>query len=111
MKISLKQIKKTINGIFKKIYHKITDFFYYRIDTERFYKSIRHLRKYYRKMIVPTLSVSIFLSVVYVLLSMRFFKTFYPIAILFIFVLVFIILSVRGCLKGEGDINEYSQDN
>lgn len=105
------KIKALIGKIFKKVYHKIIDWFYGRIDTEKFYRLIRNTSKYIRKTVSPMFIVSTVVSIIYISISMRFFRTFYPVIVLFIFVLVFIIISVRGCLKGDGEINEYSQDN
>jgi len=98
-------------SLLKFIKNKIKGRFYDSIDLERYIKTVKLVKKYIRKLIYPTIIVSLFLSAIYVSIWNYYFHSIQSIVFLFIFILIFVVFVIRGCLRGEDYQDEITGNN
>jgi hypothetical protein len=108
---SVIRVVNRILSSFMVLSRKILGIFYNLINLEQYHRTLLLVRKYYKKLFIPTIIISLFINAIYISISNYLFHSFHFIVVFFIFIFVFIIIILRGCLRGENIKEEYTGDN
>lgn len=108
--ISIKSIG-FILGLILSISRKLQKFFYNTVDLENYSKFVFLLKKYIRKLLIPSILISFLLDAIYISVWNYAFHSVQPIVFFFLFILVFVVLTVKGCLHGENINDRFKEDN
>jgi hypothetical protein len=105
------KVAEAIYNTISSIFLWIKEFIYNHIDLDHYNKFFFLLKKYSKKLLYPSIYISLFLDVIYLSISNYVFHSYESIVFLFTFILVFIIIVLRGCLKGEPWREQHTGDN
>lgn len=93
------------------MFRKAKELFYNSIDLEQYYRLIKSLHKYIRKLVLPSFILSSILIIIYVFVSNKLFHSYEISYSIIIFILSFAFFTIRGCLRGEDYKEEHTKDS